>query len=108
MDHPRVALVTGSGKRRVGRGGAEALASRGDAIALHYRSPLAGAEEAVAEFEARGSPVRAFPADLADQAAVEGLVRAVREHWGRIDVVANCAAIWHSKRLEDVTAADVR
>jgi pteridine reductase len=108
MDQTRVALVTGSGKRRVGRGVAEALASRGYAIALHYRSSVAETEEAVAEFQARGVPVRAFPADLTDQAAVEGLVRAVREHWGRVDVVANCAAIWRSKRLEDVTAADVR
>src|SRR5947209_19570829 len=30
------------------------------------------------------------------------------EHFGRLDVLVNCAAIWKSKRLEDVTAADVR
>jgi pteridine reductase len=30
------------------------------------------------------------------------------ERFGRIDVLVNCAAIWQSKRLEDVTAADVR
>jgi pteridine reductase len=107
-DQPRVALVTGSGKRRVGRGVAEALAARGYAIAVHYRSSLSEAEEAVAGLQARGASARAFPADLADQSAVQGLVDAVRQHWGRIDVLINCAAVYRSKRLEDVTAEDVR
>jgi pteridine reductase len=30
------------------------------------------------------------------------------DHFGRLDVLANCAAAWKSKRLEDVTADDVR
>jgi pteridine reductase len=36
------------------------------------------------------------------------MVRQVVERFGRLDVLVNCAAIWQSKRLEDVTAADVR
>ena len=36
------------------------------------------------------------------------MVEAVLDRFGRLDVLVNCAAVWKSKRLEDVTAADVR
>ncbi len=29
-------------------------------------------------------------------------------HFGRLDVLVNCAAIWHGKKLEETTAADLR
>jgi pteridine reductase len=103
-----VALVTGSGKRRVGWHVAEALGRRGYDLALHYFTSGAEAEESVRAFEALGLTAAAFPADLTDEAAVRGLVQAVLARFGRIDVLVNCAAIWRRKRLEDVTAADVR
>jgi pteridine reductase len=103
-----VALVTGSGKRRVGWHVAEALAARGYALALHYRSSAAEAAETAAAFEKRGVAVALFQADLADEQAVKRLVGGALERFGRIDVLVNCAAVWKSKRLEDVTADDVR
>src|SRR5204863_5252000 len=39
---------------------------------------------------------------------VRDLVSQTLEQFGRIDVLVNCAAAWKSKRLEDVTATDVR
>ncbi len=48
----RVALITGSGRRRLGWHIAEALVSRGYMVALQYRTSQAEAEEAVAQFEA--------------------------------------------------------
>lgn len=104
----KVALVTGAGKRRVGSFVAEALAERGYTLAIHYRSSAAEAEEAVAAFRAKGVEAEAFGADLTDERAVKTLVEGVLAKFGRIDVLVNCAAIWHRKRLEDVTAADVR
>src|SRR5262249_48918361 len=47
-------------------------------------------------------------ADLTDESAVRGMVTDVLQRFGRIDVLVNCAAVWKSRRLEDVTAADVR
>lgn len=103
-----VALVTGSAKRRVGRHVAMALAVRGYAIAVHYRTSASDAVEALELLRAHKAPAEAFQADLADEASARALVRSTREHFGRIDVLVNCAAIWNAKRLEEVTAADVR
>jgi pteridine reductase len=103
-----VALVTGSGKRRVGFHIADALAARGYALALHYRSSAAEAEESAALLRQRGVPVAAFQADLTDEGAVKPLMEQVLARFGRIDVLVNAAAAWQSKKLEDVTAADVR
>ena len=51
MATPKVALVTGSGKRRVGRHVADALAARGYALVIHYRSSKTDADAAVIEPE---------------------------------------------------------
>lgn len=108
MNPTRVALVTGSGKRRVGSVVADALARRGYSVAVHYRSSAAEAAETAAALRAHGVEAEPFRADLADEAAVRGMVGAVLARFGRIDVLVNCAAVWESKPLEEVTAADVR
>jgi pteridine reductase len=104
----QVALVTGSGKRRVGWYVADALARRGYALAVHYRTSAAEATETTTALQQHGIEAVGFQADLTDESAVRGLVAAVLKRFGRLDVLANCAAIWKRKRLEDVTAADVR
>src|SRR5262249_41637426 len=84
------------------------LAGRGYALAIHYRSSAAEANEAVANYQRQGVQAHAFQADLTDENAARSLVRQVLERFGRLDVLANCAAAWKRKRLEDVSAADVR
>jgi pteridine reductase len=108
MSRIKVALVTGSGKRRVGWHVAEALAGRGYSLAVHYRSSAAEAQVAVAHLRARGVEAEAFASDLTDEQAVAAMMAAVLGRFGRLDVLVNTAAIWSPKRLEDVTAADVR
>ncbi len=108
MTRSRVALVTGSGKRRVGWHVAEALARRGYALAVHYRSSVAEAAETVAAFRSRGIEALGVQADLTDEKSVRSLIEQVLARFGGLDVLVNCAADWKSKRLEDVTAADVR
>jgi pteridine reductase len=103
----RVAWVTGSGARRVGRTVAEAFAARGYAVVLHARTSLREARAAAAEFEAAGTPASVVSGDLADEAVVDRAVAEILARFGRLDVLVNCAAIWKSKRLEDVRAADV-
>jgi pteridine reductase len=108
MTANRVALVTGSGKRRVGSAVADALARRGYAIAVHYRSSAAEAGETVAALRGLGVEAEGFQADLTDEQAVRAMVQAVLARFGRIDVLVNAAAVWKRKPLEEVTAADVR
>lgn len=108
MSETKVALVTGSGKRRVGWYVAELLAARGYAVAIHYHTSAEAARETVAEFGSRGFTTAAFQADLSNEAQVQTMVAEVLARYGRIDALVNCAAIWPRKRLEEVTAADVR
>src|SRR5437870_1291232 len=108
MQATRVALVTGSGKKRIGSVVAEALARRGLAIAVHYFRSAAGAEMTAAALRTHGVEAATFRADLADETAVRAMIDGVRTRFGRLDVLVNCAAIWESKPLEDVTAADLR
>jgi len=108
MADKKAALVTGSGKRRVGRYVADALAGDGYALVLHYHTSAADANQAVEEFRARGVDAIALGADLADERAARGLVEAAIGHFGRLDVLVNCAAVWQARRLEEVTAADLR
>jgi len=103
----RVALVTGSGKKRVGSAVAEALARRGFAIAVHYRSSAKEAEDTAEHLRSLGMQAETFHADLSREAEVKAMVKGIRDRFGRIDMLVNCAAIWESKVLEDVTAADV-
>lgn len=102
-----IALITGSGKKRVGAAVAEVLARKGYSIALHYRTSAHEAEETADNLLSLGVEVSAFQADLADESAVKSLVEAVSTRFGRVDVLVNAAAIWQRKSLEDVTAGDV-
>jgi len=108
MRTQRVALVTGSGKRRIGSVIAEALAQEGYHVAVHFRSSAAEAKATVKRLQKHGVQAHAFQADLADEQAVEVMVDAVIKRFGRIDVLVNAAAIWKSKPLEEVHAADVK
>jgi pteridine reductase len=103
-----VALVTGSGRRRVGWHVADALAGRGYDVAVHYLSSDREAGETVDHLRGRGVEAEAFRADLADGREAEGLVEQALGRFGRVDVLVNCAAIWRPRRLEEVTADDVR
>ncbi len=104
----KVALVTGSGAKRVGNSVALHLAQAGYDIAVHYRSSADEAKSTVAELKKCGVRAEAFAADITDEAAVKKLVEQVCHSFSTIDVLVNCAAVWQNKRLEDVTSADVR
>jgi pteridine reductase len=103
-----VALITGAGKQRVGWHIAMALAERGYRLAIHYRSSKSEAEQTVRELATRVITARSYGADLREEDAVRGMVQNVLTDFGQIDVLVNAAAIWQRKKLEDVTAADVR
>jgi pteridine reductase len=104
----KAALVTGSGKRRIGWHVADALAARGYALAIHYRTSATEAVDTVSRLQDRGVAAVAIQADLTDEKAVHSLIQQALDRFGRLDVLVNCAAAWRSKKLEEVTAADLR
>jgi NAD(P)-dependent dehydrogenase (short-subunit alcohol dehydrogenase family) len=101
----KVALVTGAGKR-VGQAIALALAARGMALAIHYRSSRSGAEEAAARIIEQRGRAQIFGAELERVDEIERLVASVIEAFGRLDVLVNSAAVFYRKPLEELTERD--
>lgn len=97
----RTALVTG-GSRGIGRATCLALAERGAAVAVHYRTRVAAAEEVVEQIERMGGKAAAFPADLSDSAATPHLMERVIARLGKIDILVNNAG-----EMTDVAVADM-
>ena len=119
--HDTVALVTGA-SRGVGRAVAIALAQAGADVACAARatddSPLklpGTVDETVRQVEAAGRRGLAVPTNLASEADVERMVRRTIEHFGRIDVLINNAAITFAgdlalpmKRYDLIMAVNLR
>ena len=82
----KVALITGS-SRGIGRGIALELAREGANVAVNYRRDAAAADATVHAIEEFGSSARAYQADVAEWAAVQGMVEQVLAHFGQIDIV---------------------
>jgi pteridine reductase len=106
--HTKVALITGSGRRRVGNCIARDLANHGWDVALHYHTSRKAAEATVAEIAAAGGRAAAFAADVADERQVDRLMEQTVAAFGRIDALVASAAIWERRSLEQVTVEDVR
>ena len=103
----RVAVVTGAG-RNIGRAIALALADAGAAVAVNGRTSRADVDAAVAEIESRGGKALAVMADVSDEAAVQRMVAAAVERFGRLDVLVNNAAIRPEKPFESLSLSDWR
>ena len=101
----KLALVTG-GLHRVGAAISARLAREGYALAIHKRSP-GEADPVLAEALAETAAVsHRFAADLADPAAVDALVPAVIDKFGRApDLLVNNAALFAEGEWSDLSAA---
>ena len=84
------------------------MAARGFSLAIHYFTSSAEADETVNAFRGQGIDAVAFQANLTDEASTRKLVESTLTRFGQIDLLVNAAGAWRSKKLEDVTAADVR
>jgi 3-oxoacyl-[acyl-carrier protein] reductase len=103
----RVAIVTGAG-RNIGRAIALELAAGGAAVVVNARSNQKEADNVVREIEAAGGQALAGIADVVDPAAVQKMVAAAVQRFGRIDFLINNAAIRREKPLEQMDLADFR
>jgi 3-oxoacyl-[acyl-carrier protein] reductase len=101
----KVCLVTGAAGG-IGMAIAEAFAREGAAVAaadVDVSGKLAAAAQAA---NAEGLRIDTFWVDVTDEVSVEQLVSTLRERFGGIDVLVNCAGITHRSRFVELSAAD--
>ncbi|MCC6681279.1 MAG: 3-oxoacyl-ACP reductase FabG [Phycisphaeraceae bacterium] len=97
----RIALVTGSGQ------------GIGQAIALAYAQEAAtvvvadlnekAADQTLAQIRAAGGEGMRLVVDVSDMAAIDRMVSAVVQHYGRVDILVNNAGIHVAKPFLEVT-----
>ena len=88
----KTALVTGAG-RGIGRGIALALAKEGYQLAINYNGSEEAAKETAALCEQQGVKARIYRCNVADHAAVEGMIQGVWKEFGSIGVLVNNSGI---------------
>lgn len=97
----RVALITGAGQG-IGRGYAHALGEAGAAVAV--TDLVAQKAERVAdELRARGIDALAIAVDVTDMKAIQGMVDAVLERWGKLTIGVNNAGMADWMAAEEVS-----
>lgn len=100
----RVAVVTGTA-RGIGRRVALTLAERGYAVAAN---DLEAPEETLEELKRAGAEVLSLPGDVSDEEVVRGMVGAVMEGFGRVDVLVNNAGVSLISPAEETSLSDWR
>ena len=88
----QTALVTGGG-RGIGKAIALALAEAGAEVVVNYANSAGAADEVVASINAAGGKAYALKANVSIEEEVDGLIKAVLERSGRLDVLVNNAGI---------------
>ena len=103
----KIALVTGA-TSGVGREIALSLAGEGAGVAVNYRSSSADAETLVGEIAAKGGRAKAYRADVAEFAAVKGMVADIVRDFGSINILINNAGLAQRQRFIETKPEDWR
>jgi 3-oxoacyl-[acyl-carrier protein] reductase len=95
----QVALVTG-GSRGIGRAIVQRLAREGASVCVNYLNRADEAETLVTDINDNGGRAIAVAADVADDAAVEGMVDRVAAAFGPVTILVNNAGVSHKATLD--------
>jgi NAD(P)-dependent dehydrogenase (short-subunit alcohol dehydrogenase family) len=97
----KVALVTGSA-RRVGRGIMLGFARAGAHVVIHHSRSDDDAATAAEEAKALGVETLVVKADLSQYDEAARLFEAVKDKFGRLDVLVNSASVFEQKDFLDI------
>ncbi|MFQ5770539.1 MAG: SDR family NAD(P)-dependent oxidoreductase, partial [bacterium] len=89
----KVALVTG-GVIRVGKAIALGLAKEGIRLALQYNHSSAAAQQTLSEVKSLGGEALLIQGDFSQISKIEHVVNTCFQHFRRIDILINNAAIY--------------
>ena len=98
----KIAIVTGA-SAGIGRAIARRLAQEGATVVINYGKSAEKAKAVVAEIEADGGKALAMQADMSQVADARRLVRDTMQHFARLDILVNNAAISLNKTLAETT-----
>jgi len=107
-EHRPAALVTGAASG-IGRSAALALARAGYDVAINYNSSETAARATAVEAERLGAKTLVLKCDVSDEVCVRGMLKAIEDTVGRLDVLINNAgatAAWKPRDLESLSLAD--
>lgn len=99
------ALITG-GSRGIGRGIALGLAAAGWDLLINYHSNEQAARQTAADCAGRGVRAEIVRGDVASKADREGMIAAMREKFGRLDLLVNNAGVAPSVRADLLEASE--
>lgn len=104
----KIAIVTGSAGKGMGRSIALTLAREGVKVIVNYRMSKDQAQAIVNHIESRNGNAIALEADVFEADDCAHLVDATIEHFGRIDIcVVNPGAGWHPEPVDKLDSAAV-
>jgi glucose 1-dehydrogenase len=103
----RNVLITGA-SRGIGRGAALAAAAEGANVGINFRSHPDEAEAVASEVRKLGGRAMLLRADVADQSAVENMVRQFAAEFGRIDAFVSNAAYSDRELMVDANMEGFR
>jgi 3-oxoacyl-[acyl-carrier protein] reductase len=98
----KVAIITGS-SRGIGRAIAERLGKDGASVVVNYVRSADRSREVVSAIEAAGGRALAVRADMSQIGDVRRLFRETFEHFGRLDILVNNAALFQPHPIVEVT-----
>jgi 3-oxoacyl-[acyl-carrier protein] reductase len=101
----RVAIVTGSG-RGIGRGIAEVLARESASVVIADLDEQTGTQTARKIGNRSNGQAHFVQTDVTDRSAIDGLVAATLDRFGRVDILCHNVGIYPPVALEEMTEAD--
>ena len=103
----KIAVVTGASKG-IGAAIARQFAAEGATVIVNYATSRADADKVVADIVGAGGKAVAIGANIGVEADVQKLFAAVKELFGRVDLLVNNAGVYSFEPLDAITPANFR